>query len=123
MWLKRGVEILKKLTLDDYLASKGLRSPISDYMLDKLVNPHGLTLRQRKKLERDNMKVANDYADRRYSAEREYWELVEKGEIVIPTQIETLIRTAHGHEDNTATQAARRVLAKRGIDWQTTTIE
>jgi hypothetical protein len=24
-----------------------------------------------------------------------------------------------GHPDNTATQAARRLLAKRGIDWET----
>ena len=33
-------------------------------------------------------------------------------------RIDALIRTANGHEDNPSVQAARRVLDKRGIDWQ-----
>ena len=33
--------------------------------------------------------------------------------------VERLLRHATGHEDNSSTQAARRALAKRGIDWKT----
>lgn len=39
----------EKTTLDEFLAKRGLSSPISDYMDDKMRIPHGLTRRQTEK--------------------------------------------------------------------------
>lgn len=61
----------KVQSLEQYLGKRGLNSPISDYMIDKMRIPHGLTRRQNEKMLKE------------------------------------------------ATQAARRALAKRGIDWKT----
>lgn len=45
-----------KTTLDEFLAKRGLSSPISDYMDDKLRIPHGLTRRQTEKMQKEAMK-------------------------------------------------------------------
>lgn len=58
-----------------------------------------------------------DVIERREALRGEYREKVESGEIRPPTRTEKLIETANGMEDNQATQAARRVLEKQGIDW------
>lgn len=47
----------------------------------------------------------------------EYSTLVQQGKIKTPSRIEELISKARGHADNAATQAARRLLEKRGIKW------
>ena len=47
-----------------------------------------------------------------------YRELLAAGRVRPPTRTERLIARANGHEDNDATQAARRLLAKMGIDWR-----
>lgn len=109
---------MTKMTLEDYLGEKGLSFIISDFMLDKLKIPHGLSLRQRKKLERDNMKYANNYAEKRQQAIDEYNLKVKNGEIIPPTSNELLIRRANGHPDNESTQAARRLCKKRKISWE-----
>lgn len=59
-----------------------------------------------------------DMAQRRSELQEEYQHLVAEGKIRPPTRIERLIEAANGHEDRTQTHAARRVLAKRGIDWR-----
>ena len=61
--------------------------------------------------------AAND--QRREELRHEYQQLVQSGQIRPPTRTESLVKAAHGHEDNESTQAARRLLEKRGIDWQT----
>jgi len=105
-----------KMSLEEYLGERGLLSPISDYMLDKLRHPHGLTARQRKKLEKDNMKYAKEYSEKRNMAIAEYNNLVNKGEIIPKTRLEKIIDTAkHGHLDNESTKAAIKILEKRGI--------
>lgn len=109
---------MEKISLNQFLAQRGVSMPVSDFMLDKVRFPHGLTLRQRKQLEKDAARVEADYQDRRAAAIREFNELVEKGEIIKPSRIEELLRTAQGHDDNEQVQAARRLLAKRGIDWR-----
>jgi len=43
-----------------------------------------------------------------------YEALVAAGDIKVPSRIERLQRKAKGHPDNTSTQAARRILDKRG---------
>lgn len=45
----KGITNQNKMTMDEYLGLKGFDSPFSDYMLDKLRIPHGLTQRQQKK--------------------------------------------------------------------------
>lgn len=106
------------LSLDEFLGLRGLSSPVSDFMLDKVRFPHGLTLRQRKRLEKDAEKAEIEYSALRKAAIAEYQQLVAEGKIREPSRVEVLMKTANGHEDNPATHAARRVLAKRGIDWQ-----
>lgn len=38
---------------------------------------------------------------------------------IMPEKYDKLLKTAKGHSDNESVQAARRTLAKRGIDWKT----
>lgn len=105
-------------SLSQYLAERGLLFPISDFMLDKLRLPHGLTARQRKRLERDAQEHAEQYQRLRTAAIADYKECVKSGQITPPTPKETLLIKALGHPDNTSVQAARRVCDKRGIDWR-----
>lgn len=56
--------------------------------------------------------------ERRNVLRKEYQEKVQSGEIRPPTRIERLIEYANGHPDNMQTQAARRLLEKKGINWQ-----
>ena len=113
------------MTEDEYLASKGLGSPMSDHMLDKTRIPHGETARQKARREREAEKAMKEHAARKKDARKEYQEKLANGELREPTKEETekkridaLIRTANGHGDNPSVLAARRVLDKRGIDWQ-----
>ena len=112
-------KMVEKISLDEYLGRLGLSSPISDYMDDKLRNPHGLTESQRNQLEKEAAEAATDYQNRRRAAIEEYNRLVSEGSIIPSTQIDLLLAVANGHPDNQATQAARRSLEKRGYDWQT----
>lgn len=113
------------MTEEEYLASKGLGSPMSDHMLDKTRIPLGETARQKARREREAEKAMKEHAARKKDARKEYQEKLANGELREPTREETekkridaLIRTANGHEDNPSVLAARRVLDKRGIDWQ-----
>ena len=56
-------------------------------------------------------------AKRRESLRVEYNTLVQQGKVRTPSRFEELINKARGHADNPSTQAARRVLEKRGIKW------
>lgn len=55
---------------------------------------------------------------RREELRKEYWQKVENGEFRPPTRNEKLILTANGNPDNECVIAARRLLGKKGIDWQ-----
>ena len=111
----------EKLSLEEFLGKKGLRDPISDYMQDKTVFPHGLSARQRKQLEKDAFEHPKKYNEKRTSAIREYYQLVESGKIIPKGRKEITIETArYGHPDNAATQAARRMCQKRGWKWEIT---
>ena len=113
------------MTEEEYLASKGLASPMTDYTLDKTRIPHGETARQEAKRKREAEKVIEEYAAQKETARKEYRKKIANGELREPTKeeaeqkrIDALIKTANGHEDNPSVQAARRVLAKRGIEWK-----
>ena len=107
------------MSLNDYLAQEGVLSPFSDFMLDKLRIPHGLTARGWERLQKEAEKARITYAEKRRQAIREYNALLASGEIQAPSKLQRLLATANGHPDNTSTQAARRLLRKRGIDWKT----
>lgn len=109
----------KKTTLDEYLGTLGLSSPISDYMDDKIRNPHGMTERQKKQFQKDAAAAADEYQKKRSAAIKEYQAGVKSGKIVEKSRIDVLLDRARGHEDNESTQAARRALKKRGINWKT----
>ena len=109
----------KKQTLDEFLGELRLSSPVSNYMMDKTKFPHGLTERQMKKFHKEAKEAEEAYQQKRRLAIQEYNDLVSAGKIIQPTKIEQLLKTASGNEDNPATQAARRLLTKRGVDWRT----
>ena len=104
----------KKMSLKQWLAINGVSSPISDYTIDKTKIPRGLTHRQRKRLEKDTLIAIEEYHTKRNNAIKEYEQLVQDGKIIKPSRIEQTIETANGHPDNSSTQAARRMLEKRG---------
>ena len=99
---------------EDYLTQHGAsRLGIGELALHKNI-PEG---KQRKRLLDNQAKKDWELLKKRERLRNEYREKVEKGEIRPPTRIEKLIDTARGHPDNESTQAARRILEKRGIDW------
>lgn len=112
-----------KMTLNEYMGRKGLSSPVSDYMIDKMKIPHGLTQRQETKLQKDALDAAQEYHAKRSAAICEYNELKEAGKLQDKTPVERSLDTASGHPDNASVQSARRMLEKRGIDWETELIK
>lgn len=110
---------MQKTTLDEYLGARGLSSPISDYLDDKIRNPHGMTDRQKKRFQKEAANAAEEYQKKRSAAIKEYQEGVKSGKIKEKSRIDVLLDRARGHEDNDSTQAARRALKKRGINWKT----
>jgi len=107
------------MTLDEFLGKRGLSSPVSDWNLDKTRLPHGETQRQHDKRLKDGITAEKDYQSRRAAAIEEYQAAVASGEIRDKTILEQRMETARGHEDNESTQAARRLLQKMNINWQT----
>lgn len=90
-----------------------------DYCEDGAVSPAG---HMPKSNWRRQMKTRADrnaeLAKRRSELWEEYQRLVAEGKIRPPSRMEELLMIANGHEDRAQTHAARRVLAKRGIDWR-----
>ena len=114
------LNLAKKMSLDDFLYSRGVAAPFSDYVFDKLRSNRQIrTARGKKRFEVQCDKHREEYAQKRRMAISEYNSLVENGAIVPKTLLERTIEKANGHPDNESTQAARRILAKRGLDWRT----
>lgn len=111
---------MKILSEKQFLNSKGLGDAMSGYCLDKLrCNRQIRTVRGKKRFDAECAKAEAEYQKKRAEAKAEYAELVARGEVRPPSSIEESLITASGHPDNPSTQAARRVLAKKGIDWKT----
>lgn len=72
-------------------------------------------MRQRQQRLKEADRVENDYQNRRSEAIKEYYEKVKSGELIPKTKEEHTLEAAQGHPDNASTQAARRMLVKRGI--------
>lgn len=118
------------MTENEYLNSKGLSSPLSDYMSDKTRIPHGETRRRKERREREALKSRKEYDTRKEEVRQEYREKVRKGELREPTteeikqnRIDGWIHAANGDASLERTQSARRVLEKRGIDWREPQVE
>lgn len=107
------------MDLDEYLGLAGCDSWVDNFMIDKLKLPHGETLCQKQKRERQAYQNSVTYHEYRSKCIKEYNNKVDRGELRPLTSIERWLRTARGHEDLQATHAARRLLAKCGINWRT----
>lgn len=108
-------------------------SGVQTMTFEQFASSRGASLFEGARKDRDRQARAKDkeirknaegvLADMRANAKRretlrvEYNTLVQQGKIKTPSRFEELIKKARGHEDNPATQAARRVLEKRGIKW------
>ena len=104
----------QKLTLEEYLAQRGLASPVDDFMIDKLKLPHGQSKYDERKMHENARKSSREYHEKRNAAIQEYQEKVAAGEIIEPSVEERYIKKAMGNPDKQSVQAARRVLEKRG---------
>lgn len=102
------------MTLDEFLASRGLASPVDDFMIDKLKLPHGQSKYDERKMHENARKSSQEYHSMRNAAIKEYQEKVAAGEIIEPSLEERYIKKAMGNPDKQSVQAARRVLVKRG---------
>ena len=109
------------MTEDEFLALKGLGSAASGIGIDRYAgaNMYYLTNNQRRKTLQEINSQNDTYYANRAKAKEEYKSLVEQGKIVPKTTVERIITSAHGHPDLQATQAARRMAKKKGIDWKT----
>lgn len=107
------------MSLDDYLGRKGVSSPLSGYMDDKMRIPHGETQRQTERRQKEAAHARAEYEKKREAARAEYKALVDSGKVRPPTEMEKRLKIAQGRPENPAVQAARRVLTRRGIDWRT----
>ena len=91
-----------------------------DYCHDGAVSPSGHMPKSNwRRLMKALAERNEELAQRRSELLEEYQRLVAEGKVRPPSRIEELLAIANGHEDKAQTHAARRVLAKRGIDWRT----
>jgi hypothetical protein len=108
------------ITEDEFLGLRGVSDSSSGYVLDKLRGNRQLkTQRGQDRFHKEVQKAEEAYQQKRANAKAEYKRLIDSGKIRDKTPIEKRLMTAHGHPDLQSTQAARRVLEKRGIDWRT----
>jgi len=95
---------------EGYLALHGAgRQDIGEAALHKNIG----TGKAKKKLVDAQAKKDNALIEKRERLRKEYKAKVESGEIRPPTRDERLAKTAAGHPDNEATQAAKRLLEKK----------
>lgn len=104
------------MTEEDYLSSKGY--PASGFGEAALHKGVQKTVRQQTKMVELQAEKDRNYAEVRESFRKEYKEKLDKGEIRKPTPIEIMISAAKGMPELESTQAARRALMKRGIEWE-----
>lgn len=104
------------MTEEDYLSSKGY--PVSGFGEAALHKGVQKTARQQTKMVELQAEKDRNYAEVRESFRKEYKEKLDKGEIRKPTPIEIMISVAKGMPELESTQAARRALMKRGIEWE-----
>ena len=101
---------------ETYLAINGAPSGFGDPALHK--NRGGMSDKAWTKIVDRQAAKDRELMAKRESLRQEYNEKVEKGEIRPPNRNEKLISIAQGHPDLESTQAARRILQKKGVSWE-----
>lgn len=109
------------MTEDEFLALRGVGDTVSGVGIDRYAgaNMFYLSNKQREKALSEISEQSNQYYADRTKAKEEYKALVSAGVIVPKTTEEQIITRAHGNPELEATQAARRMAKKHGIDWKT----
>ena len=106
------------MTEEEYLSSKGYSfMGYSEAGLHK--GSKNESKRSRKQAVDLVQSRAQEYDEKRQELRKEYQAKLESGEIRKPTAIEKSLKVAQGLDERSDVQAARRTLAKRGIDWRT----
>ena len=108
---------MKVLTEEEYLALHGV--PYlegAEPALHRL--PGGLPKSRKGKIMETTNRRMLENERRREELRQAYAAEVEAGTVRPPSRVERLIRTAQGHPDNESVQAARRLLEKKGISWE-----
>ena len=102
---------------EQYLAEHGAsKHDMGDASLHK--NRGGMSDKEwQKVVDREAERSAAIMA-KREELRKEYQQKIASGEIREMSKIEKLIATANGNPDNESTQAARRLLEKKGIEWK-----
>ena len=107
-----------KLNEEEYLNHQGVgRNSIGEAALHK--NRGKLSDKNWTKLVDTQSKRDKEILDKREALRKEYQEKLKTGDIQAPSRNDELIKTANGHPDHPATQAARRLLEKKNISWET----
>lgn len=110
---------MQVMDLDEFLALNGVGSAFADTSLDTCRFPNGISKSAHRDIMKHTEAKADEYYSKRAEIRAQYQELVDSGKIRPRTSIERTIRTAKGNPELMSVQAARRICAKRGIDWQT----
>lgn len=109
-----------KKSLDEFLLEKGLNSPISDFLTDKLRGNRQLrTYKGEEKFKKEADLANEEYHAKKEKAIKEYNRLVKEGKIIPKTNLEKYLDTSKGFYEVRSTQAARRMCLKQGINWLT----
>lgn len=108
------------VTLDEYLGKRGVAGSSSMWTIDKMRSNRQIgTQRGKDRFHKEYEKAESEYQTKRNAAISEYNAKIASGELRNKTTFERSLTVAHGHPDNPSTQAARRILEKRGYDWKT----
>jgi len=109
------------MTEDEFLNLRGVGFAVSGATIDKVggANMTRMTEKQRAKARQEMDAESDAYFAKRAAAKEEYKILVSQGKIVPKTVIEKTLTAAHGNPEHESTQAARRMMQKRGFDWRT----
>jgi len=110
VWWHRRREALLVLDFAEFAARMGTPNFLEDH--GGFRYPNGISKAERRRQERRIRERLELVTTRRASARQMYDWLCSTGEVRPPTRREHLERTAAGHDDNPAVQAARRVLRR-----------
>ncbi len=110
---------MQVMDLDEFYAINGVGSAFADTSLDTCRFPNGISKSAHRNMMKHTETKADEYYNKRAEIRAQYQALVDNGQIRPHTNIERTIRTAKGNPELMSVQAARRMCAKRGINWQT----
>ncbi len=102
----------RKISLDDFLKESCGPCPTCIPFIRATAGMSDAALRRARATFEKELQLWHDQVQ---LMRKEYLVLLNAGQIISPTPVDTLQRVASGHQDNESTQAAQRVLEKRAI--------